>query len=342
MRLPVRLSLIFSLLVLAAGCAPARQTAPLPATATSIPAPTSQPPTPTVIPEPTQPAAEPTPAPVERQPLGGQVNVASLNHRSGPGILFEVLGIYPQDTPVTALGAVPGYDWLLVEDESGEQGWVFTDLITLEGDLQTLPLLEAAESQQITGKVIDSSGQAIEGVQVQITAILFDTAVQFATRSGADGGFFAYFPADTAGLWLVEIIGTDCDSRIVDGNCNVVDYFLYNSSAFVQLPVASPVVFVYEQSTADIFGTVQDASGAPVSSIRVLAERSDGATASAISSTTGSFALPVSPGGWEVYAAQFNPLLEGERLRVEVPQSGRVDDVVIQAPVEEEEEEAEG
>jgi SH3-like domain-containing protein len=274
----------------------------------------------------------PIPTAVPQEPLPAKVNVASLNLRSGPGTLFDVQGTYALDTQVTALGRAPNGDWIEIEDAAGKKGWVYAEMLTLEGELATLPVLETPESLVIFGKVIDSSGQPINGVQVQVTAQLFQIAVQFVTHSGADGIFYAYFPPRTVGVWLVQIIGTECDSRIVDGNCNVVEYILYNDSAYVQLPATAPLVFVYEKASNTIPGTVQDASGKVVSSMRVFATRSDGASASAISSATGSFTLPASPGVWKVYAVQFNPTLEGEAVYVTVPESSQPDPITVLSP----------
>jgi SH3-like domain-containing protein len=344
MSFPMRFVIIIGLLVLAAGCTPTPAPAPAAVSPTTAPAaadpadaPTPLPPTPTPEADEPQPAFTATPAPIERQPLAATVNVDSLNLRSGPGTLFEVLSTLPLGSMVTALGIAPGNDWVEIEDENGQTGWVYAELLTLDGDLATLPLLEAPQSLSINGKVIDQNGQTINGVQVQVTAQLFDFAVQFVTRSNADGYFYTFFPPDTVGVWLVEIIGTDCDSRIVDGNCNVVEYFLYNGSAYVQLPATSPLVFVYESASSHINGTVQDASGAAQTNVRVFATRSDGATAEALSSNTGSFVLPASPGIWEVYTVQLNPYLEGERVRVDVTADSDPAAIAVLAPAEEEE-----
>ena len=92
-----------------------------------------------------------------------------------------------------------------------------------------------------------------------------------------------------------------------------------------------------KRASRHINGTVQDASGAAISNMRVFAIRSDGATTEALSSNTGSFVLPASPGIWEVYTVQLTPYLEGERLRVEVGADIDPAAIVIPAPVEEQE-----
>lgn len=340
MKSQIRFCLIAGILILAAGCMSAPAAAPpttAPAAVNPTDAPTPLPPTVTPETAALQPSPTTAPTPIETQPLAATVNVNSLNLRSGPGTLFEVLSTLPLGSNVTALGIAPGNDWVEIQDENEKTGWVYAELLTLDGELATLPLMETPQSLSINGKVIDQNGQTINGVQVQVTAQLFDVAVEFITRSNADGYFYTFFPPDTVGVWLVEIIGTDCDSRIVDGNCNVVEYFLYNGSAYVQLPATSPLVFVYEAASRHINGTVQDASGAAQTNVRVFATRSDGATAEALSGNTGSFVLPASPGIWEVYTVQLTPYLEGERLRVEVGADIDPAAIVIPAPVEEQE-----
>ena len=200
MSFPMRFVIIIGLLVLAAGCTPTPAPAPAAVSPTTAPAAadpadalTPLPPTPTPEADEPQPAFTATPAPIERQPLAATVNVDSLNLRSGPGTLFEVLSTLPLGSMVTALGIAPGNDWVEIEDENGQTGWVYAELLTLDGDLATLPLLEAPQSLSINGKVIDQNGQTINGVQVQVTAQLFDFAVQFVTRSNADGYFYTFF-----------------------------------------------------------------------------------------------------------------------------------------------------
>jgi|GEM_PF-477925 len=324
MNAHVRFLLIVGLLLLAAGCTTTASETPPTANVAAAPteASTAVPPTPE--PETETEAEDPTPAPtaaptaVETGPLVATVNVDSLNLRSGPGTLFEVLSTLPLGSNVTALGTAPGSDWVEIETETGQTGWVFADLLTLDGELVELPRLAVPANLSITGKVIDQNGQGINGVQVEVIAQLFDFAVDFVTRSDTSGYFYTYFPPDTVGVWQVGIIGTDCDCRIVDGNCNVVEYFLYNGSAYVQLPANSPLVFVYEAANSHITGTVQDANGASLANVRVFAERSDGATAEALTGNTGTFVLPASPGIWDVYAIQTTPYEEGERMRVDV------------------------
>lgn len=332
MSSPVRFLVCISLLALVAGCTAPAAPAPSPTTAMTPPAAASPLP-PALTTAPTTPPLTLTPQPtlVEQQPLAATVNVNSLNLRSGPGTLFEVLGTYALNTPVTALGRTPGSDWIQMEDKDGKQGWVFAELLTLEGELQSLPVLGPPDNLTISGKVIDSTGLPVNGVQIQVTAQLFQIAVQFVTRTNAEGIFYAFFPPDTVGVWLIEVIGTDCDSRIVDANCNVVEYFLYNDSAYVQLPANAPLVFVYEKASSFLSGTVQEAGGQPVS-MRVFATRSDGAIATAISSATGSFTLPVSAGVWKVYAVQLNPLLEGEAVYVTVAEDRQPEPISVRAP----------
>lgn len=60
---------------------------------------------------------------------------ASINVRSGPGTNFAVAGNLPASTPTIAFGRTADGTWLQIT-----QGWVFSELVTTDGDINSLPV----------------------------------------------------------------------------------------------------------------------------------------------------------------------------------------------------------
>lgn len=59
----------------------------------------------------------------------------NLNIRSGPGTNFSVVTSLPANSPVLAFGRNSNGTWLQIEN-----GWIFAELVTVEGDIQGLPI----------------------------------------------------------------------------------------------------------------------------------------------------------------------------------------------------------
>lgn len=103
------------------------------------PTPTEQvePPTdapPTDIPEPTEPPAPPTSSvPMARFTTG-------INVRSGPGTNFNPpIGQFAANTSAEILAVNPAGSWFKVRYGSTGEGWVFAQLVEVEGDITSLP-----------------------------------------------------------------------------------------------------------------------------------------------------------------------------------------------------------
>lgn len=63
------------------------------------------------------------------------ISTANVNVRSGAGTNFSVSGSLPANTPVIAFARNADGTWLQITD-----GWVFTELVDFEGDVQSLPV----------------------------------------------------------------------------------------------------------------------------------------------------------------------------------------------------------
>ena len=67
----------------------------------------------------------------------GRVTIRT-NLRSGPGTDFDILTEIPEGETVVIIGVDNTGEWLQVVAPAGEQGWVFAELLEVQGDLSTI------------------------------------------------------------------------------------------------------------------------------------------------------------------------------------------------------------
>jgi uncharacterized protein YraI len=91
--------------------------------------------------------AAPAPTPTSPTPTAPAnptgVTATALDYarmRSGPGTTFPQVGTIPYNTTVNVLGRNSASDWLYV-DYIGQQGWVAAWLFTVQGDLNSVPVV---------------------------------------------------------------------------------------------------------------------------------------------------------------------------------------------------------
>ena len=112
-------------------------TSPTPAVTATVGVPILPTQPPSSTPPPASPAA--TTANTGGGPLSGTF-IQTLNVRSGPGLVFNPpIGILTAGQTADVLARNPAGDWLKVRYLDGE-GWVFAQLVTLNGDAATLPV----------------------------------------------------------------------------------------------------------------------------------------------------------------------------------------------------------
>jgi uncharacterized protein YgiM (DUF1202 family) len=259
------------------------------------------------------------------------ISTGYLNLRSGPGVAFTFLGSYPNETEIKVLERAPGNEWLRVELQDGKTGWMSAAYLTVQGDLKQIPLGTVTDAQVVTGKIIDSVGESIEGIQLALGQNYFAPEFQIATISDENGEFFIYLPPQAVGAANIQIIGINCQSKIVNSNCNLETHFIYNEFVETTLPSQYPILFLYEKATTKIEGIVTDANGKPVS-IRVDARRTDGARSFTVSDSQGKFSLPVGQGTWQVKTILYEPVREGEPVIVNITPSKPSPETIILAP----------
>lgn len=219
-------------------------------TSTPIPlSPTLPTSTASVTPQPDTPTASvtaestQTPAPITLQ---ASVNASTLNMRTGPSILHDILNQYEQGDTVTVIGAAPGRQWLKVISKDGKTGWMYITHLNIDGDVHVLPMLPISESLTATGKVTDRSGAGIRGVQITLTRVGGATVVRAEATTIEDGTFYLYAPVEYQGTWLAAVSGADCDSPIVDNNCRFGGSFSPAGGISLTLPQNTALDFIYQ------------------------------------------------------------------------------------------------
>lgn len=116
----------------------------------------------------------------------------NVNLRQGPGKDFELAGFFGWDKTSTVDGRSADNDWLRLQTDDGF-AWIASDLVSLQGDINNLPVLsgDASPMQQFTlrtpdesadcgagaaGLLVSRTGSDNVGLQVNGTNLTFDTA----------------------------------------------------------------------------------------------------------------------------------------------------------------------
>jgi len=234
-------ALIALLLLTACGTQPP----PSPEVPLPIASPSALPATWTPSPPPTE---TPLPSPTPFQPFEAKALTANLNLRANPGYLFTVLQMLEKDTPFQVLAKAPGGEWIYVELADGKTGWVFAQLIATDQDLQQAPIREPEDVQLITGTVKNANGQPINGIQFMIQGA-GASAPRTDALTDANGVFYAFLPAASAGKWYVSFTAVSCTSVTMDKDCNclngvcgTIDPVMKN----VTLPQTEPLEFLWQ------------------------------------------------------------------------------------------------
>ena len=107
-----------------------------------IATPTTEP-TPTAMPSPTVPpeaTAAPTPVSEVTVPIPSRTTAGGLRMRSGPGTDYGVLLLLAEDQEVNVLGRDEAGEWLKINLDSGEEGWVTAEFVDVSVAVEALPI----------------------------------------------------------------------------------------------------------------------------------------------------------------------------------------------------------
>ena len=216
---------------------------------TAIPEPSITPFVHTATPRPPTPI--PQPSPTAFIPITGKVDVFSLNMRSGPSTVHGVVEVFSQGTGLKIVGKASGDEWVFVEVAGAEPGWMYVPLLEMDEDLSVIPVTNPEGSLLVVGRVEGSDGKPVGDIKVAIFQGIGETERRTETITGPDGNFYIYLPETSQGEWTVQVVGYRCSSRIVEQNCQFSGFFRDNGVAVLELPQATPVVFVYEFPEAE-------------------------------------------------------------------------------------------
>ena len=192
------------------------------------------------------PTAVPTATTVSELP-SGQVQVVSLNLRDGPGTVHNVLGNYPNGTGLIILSQTPNGEWVKVETNDKQVGWMYRPLLKIDGKWQALPREERTEDQKITGQVLSENGTPLNDITIACSQTINEVEEKNDALTGEDGSFVIYLPSDRTGSWSVQVAGVGCDSWIATEDCEYTGYFEDYGQTLIELPQTEPIVFIYQE-----------------------------------------------------------------------------------------------
>ena len=188
-----------------------------------------------------------TPTSFEMQSKEGRVAVQSINLRQGPGTVYLVMANLPVNTRVMILGKARGDEWLLV-DTGKMQGWLATVFLELSSSeiLATIPTVEPQNAYVIAGKVMNENAKPVEGVIIAVIQGTGNHVPRAESQTSQEGNFYAYLPPNARGEWRVSIVGVDCQSWIMDDNCEYQGEF-WPRWVDIHLPSVPYLNFVYKE-----------------------------------------------------------------------------------------------
>jgi hypothetical protein len=171
--------------------------------------------------------------------------VETLNVRSGPGTVFDIILKLPEKTAITIVSRAPGDDWVRLETDEGQSGWVSSLFVSFEGELSTVPEEAVDFATAVQGNVVDDSGNPIEGVTVAVYQGVGAQTLRTEAGTNEIGVFYAFLPPEVAPGWQVAVVGVECTSPIADAECKVPGRFEPVGYS-IQLPVTPDVLrFTY-------------------------------------------------------------------------------------------------
>lgn len=208
--------------------------------------PPSPPESPSITPTETA-ASSPTPF----VPFTASVWADNVNVRTNPGYLFPALRLLAKGTTLTVLGKAPGGEWMYARTPDGKSGWVFTQLIQSDVDLQAVPVIEPQDVQLIKGRVVDSMGIPIQGVGFAVVQGTGDRPPTNTVSTDANGEFYSFMPLTARDQWTVTYNAIACKSNVwTDDSCSYYKAayrgLVDPQSATVSLPQTEVLVFTWK------------------------------------------------------------------------------------------------
>ncbi len=235
----------------------------------------------------------------------GTITGDSVILRDGPSQANDMVGMYDVGVPVAVLSRASTGDWMEVAMPDGSVGWMSSEFLELQGDVESLPEVITVGDRDIYGAVVDSAGLGVDSVDLHAEPSDGSSDQQLFATSAGDGSFLITVPDNDIDAWSVSVDDIDCASRLMNDRCQLFGYYLATPRIDIELPLDEPVELVYADATSFIAGTVVDGNGAPQGAgITVSAVREDGAVTSGVTASSGKFVLPADAGSWELSTAR--------------------------------------
>lgn len=252
----ILLLLVFVLALSACSLPNQFQTQPTPAPTTASPTP--QPPTSTATLPPTpaatatvtaSPTATVTYTPTPYTAFRARTMVENVNLRLNPGYLFPIKLVIPAGSSFLVLGKSPGGEWIYGETSTNSRGWIFRQLLESDNDLLAIPVIEPENVQLVTGKVVDSQGGPVSGIQYYLVPATGTSPLRTDAMTDEEGIFYAFLPEGYEGEWKVIYTAVACTSNTMDSECNCVGGLCGTSDPLEQtitLPQTAPLTFTWK------------------------------------------------------------------------------------------------
>jgi hypothetical protein len=224
---------------------------PLPSD-TSVPA--TEKPSATIEPTATlEPSLTPTntevPSPTAFTAFTARVWANNVNLRTNPGYLFSVSRVLEEGAEFSVMGKSPGGEWLFVKRPDNVTGWVYTILVESDHDLKAIPVIQPTGVQTVTGRLLTTSGEPINGVKFAITQGSGTNAPRNDAVTDSDGLFIAFMPSGASGEWMVSFTSISCTSIVYDPDCNNRPEYagtVVPESQMITLPYTGELAFTWQ------------------------------------------------------------------------------------------------
>jgi hypothetical protein len=186
-------------------------------------------PTPTMKPRPTQ-----TSTPF--LPVSGKITVQNFKLRSGPGFLFDTVGLYDEGETVQIYGRCLGGGWLFVSTSDYRSGWMKSEYIDLSGEIDQIPYYGYSDADMLFGHVKNGNGDPIYGIGIVIFPAIDsqDSTKQDVATTDDSGAYYLFLPKDLSGNYTIGVNAYSDKSNAVNSD----GAFMYGfpSAQSIELP----------------------------------------------------------------------------------------------------------
>jgi hypothetical protein len=182
----------------------------------------------------------PTPTTVPYVPIQAEVTVDNFLLREGPGRMFAAVNMYDIGTRVTLVAREPGNNWVLVQTNDYNSGWMNVDYLSFTGDVTPLPVMHVLNAQILHGRVwnVNKTPATMIGVSIA-RGKNPGPALEDVSMTNSNGEWYLYLPLDFTGDWVVGTNSYSDKSNAVDASGNLIGK--WPGAQLVTLPLQADV-----------------------------------------------------------------------------------------------------